>query len=429
MTEETKNSEMGAATTVFWARPLEELLEHQLLLLDAAKKAKTMFQSLDHPASRIDEVIEKSSQVSLFERQGVSRDVFKSLIITFDKNVENRIRQIPEELPREASAEQNREIYDDEIAIFYAALGNYCKNPIEFAPLQVEVLRWLRAPTPSTFVLQSLYVLCFAHFEKFLSSLTRLVLNNRDDILGELKRNFTWTDIRGIDSIENLKKSQVDQMVGGLLRTSMNEWLGWFEQKTKLTIPDEFRGECINLYDLRNLFAHEQSVMVSYMKVAKYGLVEHTCNALAELATRMVVSASTANKETEAISALASNLTGIEVGLLNAERWKLADTVCGIATQSFDADSSSEMHRVNSWIAKRQQGNFLEVSGAIASWDPAPLGPKFVLVKTVLTKDPATALQEVKDLIDSGELLRTEWNTWPLFSQLRLSPLLPQFGL
>lgn len=402
-----------------WAGPLEELLEHQRILLRAARKAALTFQEMDDPQNLLDDVMEQSSQLWLFEKKGVSMDIFKSAFLEMDQTVTHRVREVKQKLKRKRWLKEIGAIYDEERANFYKNLGEHCAAPEEFRHLELELTRWLKAPSSGTLIMQSLYVLCFAHFENFLSSTTKMILEDRDNILGELQRKFTWSQIREQDFITRIKKEMVEQTVEGLLRQSMGAWISWHKQKTKLKIPANLAEECVSHYEVRNIFAHEESATVSYLNIAKVNLVEHISEALAKMAFHMVESAAHASKNKDQIATFYRDLTMFEVSLLDERRRALVEHICEFVIGTREDPSEAAIHQVNYWISKKSQDEFDSLAEIVETWDPSGLDPVFLLAKEVLVGNPENSRLMADAMIKRGDLPQSAWNTWPLFRQLR----------
>lgn len=399
-------------------RPLDELFENQLLLLRAAKRAKQALSALDQPHQVALDVATNSPQRNVFLRNNLDPEVFVSLVIRNHESMMSSIAAINSENEKTKSKKIG-EAYDRNRAAFFNDLGEYCDNPEEFSLIETQVTRSILSPSSSALIFQSLYVLAFAHFEHFLSSLTSATLQERDEILGELQEKFSWVQVREPESVSTIKNQLIGKMVNDLLRQSMKKWIEWYSKKNRMKLPQEFADECEQLYELRNLFVHEKSVKAMYMKVANYGLVEKVCNQLAALAVNMCESAVVAGKQQGSLKIFFGRITRLEVRLLDEERLGVVRHMCSRAMSFQELGADGEIHRVNDWIARKRAGDTDGLFEELHAWDAEELGPQFALAKLILSGQAQDAKSEAEDLLARGLLSQDEWDAWPLFDELR----------
>jgi hypothetical protein len=221
--------------------------------------------------------------------------------------------------------------------------------------------------------------------------------------------------------VETIKSQLIGKMVNDLLRQSMKKWIEWYSKKNKMKLPEELINDCEQLYELRNLFIHEKSVRAMYMKVANFSLVQQACDLLAALAVHMSESAAFASKEPRLVQIFFGHLTRLEVRLLDEERLPVVKHMCSRALSFSGLNADVEIHRVNSWIARKRAGEKETLFDEVRTWNAEESGPLFAMAKLILLGDTDAAKLEAQSLVSRGLLSQEEWDAWPLFEGLRLS--------
>lgn len=401
-----------------YIKPLDELLTNQHLLLRAARLTKNELAVLEKPDEIAKQTLSQSPYRSVLRRKNVDADLFLDLFLQKHHAIKAAVKEI---VNNDQSTKRRRigEIYDALNLKFFQDLSKHCENPTELSPLDQQLTVSVMSPASTGLIFQSLHVLAFAHFEHFFASLTRAVLNQRDELLGELNETFTWSQIRDPALIQSTKKRLIKKTTGNLLRQSMKQWINWYSSKNKMRISEQLREECEAFYEFRNLFAHELSVKAMYMQFANYELIERVCEHLATLAVSMAESAIHASRVDGAEEAFYSNLTRWEVQMIDQSRLTLAEQMCLRALGQTGAPTSIEQHRVNSWIVAKRKRGLNSIQNQVESWDVDQLEPVFALAKLVLLDKKEDARAVATRLMNQGLLNQEDWDSWPLFDELR----------
>jgi hypothetical protein len=407
-----------AATTKAHTEPLRLLLKNQNILLRAAKHTEGELTGFDKPVEIVRQTLAQSPLRRVLRRKNIDQDLFIDLFLQKHRAIRAAIKEI-EAKDFVTRRRKIGEIYDVENSKFFQDLAAHCEDPEELSPLDQQLTASVTSPASSGLIFQGLYVLAFAHFEHFFSSLTDSLLSQRDVLLGDLNETFTWSQIRDQESLQFTKKQLIDKTISKLLRQSMDHWIKWYTTKNKMTISDTLREECESLYSLRNSFAHELSVKTMYMQTANYELVERVCDCLATLAVSMTESTVNASQLEGAKDLYFAFLTTLEVEMLSQSRLNLVAQMCTLASNQKVPPSSIEEHRVNSWIASKRKNGIASIVNEVESWKVDQLEPVFALAKLILLDRKADARVETRRLMGQGLIRQEDIDTWPLFDELQ----------
>lgn len=401
-----------------YTRPLDELLSNQNLLLRAARLTKSELTALDAPGEIARQTLARSPYRSALKRKNIDSDMFLDLFLKKHLAIRTAIKQVALK-DQSTRRRQIGEIVDAQNSKFFQGLAEHCENPDELSPLDQQLTASVMSPASTGLIFQSLHVLAFAHFEHFFASLTGAVLDQRDELLGELNETFTWSQIRDPALLQSTKKQLINKTTGNLLRQSMKHWINWYSNKNKMRISDQIRNECEALYDLRNWFAHELSVKTMYGQFANYQLIERVSDHLATLAVFMTASAIDSSRVEGGGELFYAYLTGREVQMIDQSRLNIAEQMCSLALGQLTPPSTIEQHRVNSWIVTKRKSGLNAIVNQVENWDVDQLDPVFALAKLVLLEKKGDARAEALRLIHQGLLHQEDWDSWPLFDELR----------
>lgn len=401
-----------------YTRPLDELLINQHLLLRAARLTKSELTALDKPREIAKQTLATSPYRSVLKRKNIQSDLFLDLFLKKHLAIKTAIKQVALN-DQSTRRRQIGEIVDAQNSKFFQDLAEHCENPDELSPLDQQLSASVTSPGSTGLIFQSLHVMAFAHFEHFFASLTGAVLNQRDELLGELNETFTWSQIRDPGLLQSTKKQLINKTTGKLLRQSMKNWIDWYSNKNKMRISNQIRNECEALYGLRNWFAHELSVKAMYGQLANYQLIERVCDHLATLAVYMTASAIDSSRVEGGGELFFAYLTGREVQMIDQTRLKIAEQMCSFALGQKTPPSTIEQHRVNSWIVAKRKSGLNAIIHQVENWDVDQLEPVFALAKLVLLERKGDARAEALSLINQGLLHQEDWDSWPLFDELR----------
>ncbi len=401
-----------------YIKPLDELLTNQHLLLRAARLTKSELTALEKPGEIAKQTLAQSPYRGVLRRKNLDADLFLGLFMHKHDAIREAVKGVTTK-DQSIRRREIGEIYDMEQAKFLQNLSDHCENPVELSPLDQQLTVSVLSPASTGLIFQSLHVLAFAHFEHFFASLTRAVLRQRDELLGELNETFTWAQIRDQELLHTTKKRLISKTTGNLLRQSMKHWIDWYARKNKMRISNQLRMECEALYEFRNLFAHELSVKALYTQFANYDLIERVCDSLATLAAFMTESAVHASRTEGGKELFYSGMTRWEVQMIDQSRLNVAEQMCLMALEQHPAPSSIEQHRVNSWIVAKRKSGLTSILNQIEGWDVEQLDPVFGLAKLVLLDKRVEARTEANRLMSEGFLIQEDWDSWPLFDELR----------
>ncbi len=105
--------------------------------------------------------------------------------------------------------------------------------------------------------------------------------------------------------------------------------------------------------------------------------------------------------------------------MIDQSRLNVVEQMCLMALEQFPAPSSIEQHRVNSWIVAKRKSGLTSILKQIEGWDVEQLEPVFALAKLVLLDKKVEARTEANRLMSERFLNQEDWDSWPLFDELR----------
>jgi hypothetical protein len=244
---------------------------------------------------------------------------------------------------------------------------------------------------------------------------------------------FSLSDLQQFGSIDQARQAAIDRRVDTMMRESFETWEAWLERRAgiqlaELCIDRETLGE---VFQRRHVVVHNDArVSMQYIAATGHELQvgarlsvgpEYLERALDELEVLGVALGTTAwlkwypaDKEVAI-----EEFNATTYGLLRSERYRACARLCEIGRELGGAGRSTEVMRVNSWIARKQLDGVDSIREEVLSWDTSALALEFELARAALLDDFEDALALATRLVEVGGLSSRSLEEWPLFIELR----------
>lgn len=400
-------------------RLLIKLVEDQDAVITAAKIVSEKLEKVSQADILISEVVSTAREAKVFKKDNISMQDFIKLLHS------HHLKQMAliKAQAKVKKTKTNKDAFNEKIekleTEFARHIINTTKNPEAYLKIKNSVFIRLSGPQPTPIINQSLYVLACANFETFLSGLLQCIFTNNDFLLFREEEKFSWKQISKRGAVQKIRKDLVIKQRDDLLRQSASKWIKWFEDRARLKLEPNFKTECLQTYELRNLFAHEKSSRVMRLRVVPKVLIDVAVESFLRLAVEMTCAAlSTFEKQLEIErDILVDGATQLTFDLLIKRRFKSVISL-GEPILKLSKDNLRET-QVNVWIAQKAIGINKDFINEVLAWDATLDGPKFELAKLALLNETVKARAKAKKLITDNELRQSEWLTWPLFDEVR----------
>lgn len=400
-------------------RLLNSFVEDQRTLLLAVASAEQHLSAHETDINIVDRTISESPNSYVFEAHDVSVDDFKTIFLAKHNELLNeRKKRRGRKTPEEAISWEKR--YNEIEKNFHSDLIKIGGDPENFIPLDLEITGFLLSPKSLNAINQSLYILAFANFEAFLHRATKICISCNDLILmSGTPKNYSWAEIREEGSVVKIREELIEDAANKLMHQSMSKWIKWYEDKTNLTIDEDFKARCNEFYELRNLFAHEKSSRSLYLNAANKDLIGSAADQLLKLACLIPISIAFKYLEKRELSRFLSMLSETTVKLLHRKRFSVVVLLTEKVLELSTVETWSDLFKVNNWIARSEIHGIEDIKNEIDIWDTSEKAPLYQLAKHSLLRERDEALDLFNSLEAAGELSLLEWETWPLFKAVK----------
>jgi hypothetical protein len=293
----------------------------------------------------------------------------------------------------------------------------------------------------SKIIPESLFVSLISQYDAFLTRLLRVIYEIKPEVLNGSERNLTFSQLVEMATIENAREFIIDKEIDTVLRKSHSEQFDYLEKligiqlREKLPIWKIF----IEITERRNLLVHCDGIVSNqYLKVCtenkceidkikvgdrlgiemKYFTVAYSC--LYEISTKLTHTLwrkllksdlETADKE----------LNEICFNLINTNSFELADTLLefGCQQKTHFNDSNKNVFIINASLSKYLQNKKDETIKILSMKDWSASSDDFKLANAILSEDNDTAFAIMQKIGKNGEVDKSDYKQWPLFSKIR----------
>lgn len=273
--------------------------------------------------------------------------------------------------------------------------------------------------------------------ELFLSQLLHFYFDRFPDAVGSEIKFFSLDDLKSLGSIEDAKKHLIESKVEAVLRESLEEWLRFWKERVKLSMGymDTVRDQLIEVYQRRNLLIHNggrvNSIYLS--KVAptlrenlardqllsvKPGYLNKTLD-LFEL-NFVLIAAELWKKLDPKDEERPDTLTGIVYSHLLNERWDIAEGLSYFQMGDKQTSEKSQIYgQLNYWQSVKWLDRFEEIQREVEQADFSAKDPLYQLALLALKNETEELLSLLPIVLRSGKLTIEDFNTWPIFREMR----------
>ncbi len=331
----------------------------------------------------------------------------------------------------------------EEEAAFVAALeeiGQDLPDGIEQTYVEA-VLRALPKSVGAKFLHSSLLMILVGELEVFINFLARACFEVNPGALEQGDKSFKWSEIAGLETIDDVRDLLVDQTIDNLLRGSMIDWIKFFENRFHLAEVKAARTfESLEAVQRRHCVVHNGGtasqqyldhldqfpldVSVGDPLPVDSAYIARAADTLYLVAYSLTWALGVKlNPEKEWSEWLLTELTNRTMILLQEQRPHVVVRIVESAPlnqmKGEDPEYCALVLRVNRWIALKDLGKFNTVRHEVEQFPVAMLDNSFKLAKMALLEENEAAYDLAQSMIRDGQLKLSHLLTWPLLRGVR----------
>ncbi|MCX4414567.1 hypothetical protein OOK43_14915 [[Kitasatospora] papulosa] len=283
---------------------------------------------------------------------------------------------------------------------------------------------------------RALLVSLISNFEILFGKLARVVYEKNKAALNDSEYSFTLQQLSEFDSVEDAREFLIERRLSVLLRDSVDGWEKWLGRAcgglSMTAFPVDWPG-IRESFARRNLIVHAESkVNQIYLDTVKdLKLPRETLPSKGE---SLKVSSEYLLESAERIMALGVILTAeitrklhkkegsAAVAMLAEEAeecarrgfWKASIAISGHALDCPSDRSQRIDIQTSNWLARKEIFGKSSIQEEVEAWDISGLSPQLSHRKRLLL-DPESAVSEIEELLEQGELAAYELASNPLY--------------
>lgn len=288
----------------------------------------------------------------------------------------------------------------------------------------------------------NLLVAIVSEYDAFLGDLIRGIYKNKPENVNGLEKEFTFKDILGFGSIEDIKEFVIEKDIESTLRKSHLEQLIVLEKKFNIELTKGLKilPSFIEITERRNLFVHcKGNVSSQYVKVctengvtldgiiigkklyAPNAYIFKAIDIFSELAIKLthVLWNKIFKEDFERIG---DSLHDISYDLLERKKYDLVNSISPLFL-SKPFQSMGEVTRraliVNNCIALRETNQRKLSDELLGSYDWTATNPILQMAEKILKDDYKSAALYMKQSYSMEVLEKEHIDQWPLFLHFR----------
>lgn len=420
-----EDSEQYSADEIFIIRLLHLLdvySTRQKEILRLAQYAEERSTEIDNAKRQAHEYV--SQQIGGDEVDGTALDQLYELLQEVDR--------LSEEADDDLSKEENREV-------ILAALAEVGRTlPQGLLTTYIEgIARATSAPPAVDMLRSSLLVSLVGELEMMVNQLARACFERQPGALDKTGKTFTWANLKGFDSIDDVRDAVVDHTVEDALRGSLVDWIEYFRKRFDVkNVSAAESYEAQEIIQRRHCIVHNAGQVSSqYLeKLAEFKVNKRVNDRLMVSVEYLDEAADTLFlvgysliwavgfqmcRDLEAREPLESALTNRVYFLLQERRYGLVMRIGSHAPYTRLKDSSAFVFQVNVWLAYKLSGAFEQVRNEIEQFNVATRSRNFNLAKLALLDRHKEAYELAQQMIRDDQLRPEFLYTWPLLSGAR----------
>jgi hypothetical protein len=303
------------------------------------------------------------------------------------------------------------------------------------------------ASVASRIIPSSLLVSLVSQFDSFIGKLIKEIFQVKPEILSSSEKSLTFARLLELKSIEDARDSLIEKEVDTILRDSHTDHFIWLENKLGIPMRKDLSiwQDFIELTERRNLFVHSDGIVSNqYLSVCKQNQVkfkkpvkldeklivdseyfESAYNCLYEVSVKLtqVIWRKILPKDLEDAD---SSLNLICFNLMQQKNFHLSDILLEFATNTLKKhhnEESKNVFFVNKALSFKLGGNQKVCAELVSAKDWSACSDKFKIAQEALLDNFEGVARYMKKLGADGDIDKTSYKTWPLFSDFRETEL------
>jgi hypothetical protein len=319
---------------------------------------------------------------------------------------------------------ENGDVQTD-VTMVYATRLLAQSRKMEKAEDQVRILSNSALMALISIVEWALAQLFHLYFEKFTGA------------VGDSDPFFSLEQLKRFKDVNEARDALIDHRVDGLMRESLEYWLRFLKEQTKLGLGylDASKDEIREIFLRRNLVVHTggivnsiylRDVAESLRKDLKVGNKvdvsrEYLARAIDLLDYGFTLVISEMWKKLDALDEQrATDLLPIGFAHLEAGRWECARYVNDFVVRDKGLSENIRLRaQINYWQSFKWEGRYEEVRQEVEAADFSAKAPVFQFAQAALKDDYDLCFKLLPPLLANGVLTTDSLETWPLFKNLR----------
>jgi hypothetical protein len=339
-----------------------------------------------------------------------------------------------EALDADTRKASSRQILDD----MRAEIGMIAENPSAFVHYLGAYVEAQLRPARLPVLYASLLTTAVSNFEVLVSGVVREFLSLKPEALRSDDAKYALSEIEGFETLEEFRKYCAERFAEALLRGSFEDWMAWFEKQLKVSLSRiaSDPGMVREIFQRRHLFVHNGG-KVNRLYLLKFpGLPD-----LPPIGKKLVVDGEYLTSAVDTLTSIGTLLVALVMRRLvpGNETDHPADTLVSEKAYEFmcqgrfamtialtsamiddcKSDYSRLIMTVNRWLARKRLEGVEAIRQDVEAWQVSALQPRFALARLALLDDMEEGYKLGQLLLKQEDLSRGEWETWPLFAELR----------
>lgn len=299
--------------------------------------------------------------------------------------------------------------------------------------------------TTSKLIPRNFVVSFVSEYDSFLGSLIKVFYENKPELLNDIEKQLTFTELVKFNSIDDAKSHIIEKDIESILRKSHAEQFKHMENKFSITLKKDL--ECwptfIEIMERRNLFVHADGLISrQYLNVCS----EHKVNLEdgSALGTQLTVTPEYIALSHKTITEISIKLThvlwrkllpddrekadtsllSLSYELIVSKRYSLAIDVLefAIALPKHYSDTYKRMFFINLAQAYKYSEQDKKAQDLLNRLDWSSVSYKFKLAVAVLQEKYEDANLLMRNAAKTEEIVEHEFLEWPLFQKFRETP-------
>jgi hypothetical protein len=283
--------------------------------------------------------------------------------------------------------------------------------------------------------------------EWFLSQIIRQHLLLHQDAAGIKDKLLSLEDLKRLGSIEDAKRYLIDARIDELMRGGFDDWYGYLTEKVRLSLGyiKNKKSELVEVFQRRNVMVHNNgTVHTNYLakvppELRKEVTVSSTLSvspdylssAIDLVETNFILIAAELWKKLEPVDERRGGiLMDIAFRRLQQELWGVAEGLSFfMMNDKRQPERDQLIGTLNFWQSVKWQNRFAQVRNDIENADFSAKDSLYQAARFALLDNEKEFFAVLPDVFRAKKLDMDKLATWPIFKEMRKSPLYQEFVL